>query len=116
MSSLTLVEACTIWPTMPPMAWMIAPAISATAAFCVGRIWSSLGIVWGTPATLCIAARRHIGAAADRGYALAVIARAAQVGEHGEDAAVAVLALRDVELAQQMANVGFDRALADEQP
>src|SRR5215213_2802942 len=116
MSSLTLVEDCTIWPTMPPMAWMIAPAIRATAAFCVGRIWGSLGVFAGTPATLCIAARRRIGAAAVRGYALALIARGAHVGEHGEDPAVAVLALRDVELAQQVANVGFDRAIADEQP
>src|SRR5215204_2826520 len=116
MSSLTSVEDCTIWPTMPTMAWMIAPAIRATAAFCIGRIWSSLGSVWRTPATLWAAARRHIGAAADRGYALALIARAAQVGEHGEDAAVAVLALRDVELAQHMADVRLDRALAEEQP
>src|SRR5215204_3028899 len=105
MSSLTSVEACTTWPTMPPAAWMIAPAISATAAFCVVRISSSLGVVTGTPATLCPAARRRIGAAADCVYALALIARGAQVGQHGEHAAVAVLALRDVELAQHAANV-----------
>src|ERR671930_2235967 len=97
MSSLTSVEAWTTWPTMPPMAWMIAPAIRAMAAFCVGRISSSVGVV-GAPATLCTAVGQRIGAAADPRYALALIARGAQVRQHGEDAAVAVLALWDVEL------------------
>ena len=45
-----------------------------------------------------------------------VLRLSAEVGQHGEDAAVAVLALGDVELAQHMAHVGLDRALADAQP
>src|SRR4029453_2898452 len=115
MSSVTSVDACTTWPTMPPTAWMIAPAISAMAAFCVVRISSSLRVVMDIT-KLGAVARRHIGAAAELAYALALIARRAQVCQHGEDAAVAVLALRDVELAQHVADMRLDRALADEQP
>ena len=40
----------------------------------------------------------------------------AQVGEHGQDAAVAVFGVGDVELGEQPTHVGLDRALAEEQP
>ena len=40
----------------------------------------------------------------------------AQVGEHGQDAAVSVFGVGDVELGEQPAYVGLDRALAEEQP
>jgi hypothetical protein len=70
------------------------------------RLSDVLGCWNGRPAHSVRGIRRELFVEAASG--------GAQVGEHGQDAAVGVFGVGDVELGEQAADVGLDCALAEE--